>query len=147
MAAVKVLFYDMALTVLGYITNMASGIETLINKIPGVTVDLTSGLDSFYAKLESAQKKVKDEAGWVEYVKKMDYIDYSKAAGAGYRFGEGLADKVAGVIMLGWVISPAASAILRLIPGRSPMKSISPMKICSSSGMSQKCAISKISCN
>ena len=96
-AAVKVLFYDMALTVLGYITNMASGIETLINKIPGVTVDLTSGLDNFYAKLESAQKKVKDEAGWVEYVKKMDYIDYSKAAGAGYRFGEGLADKVAGV--------------------------------------------------
>ena len=96
-AAVKVLFYDMALTVLGYITNMASGIETLINKIPGVTVDLTSGLDSFYAKLESAQKKAKDEAGWVEYVKKMDYIDYSKAAGAGYRFGEGLADKVAGV--------------------------------------------------
>lgn len=96
-AAVKVLFYDMALTVLGYITNIASGIETLINKIPGVTVDLTSGLDSFYAKLESAQKKVKDEAGWVEYVKKMDYIDYSKAAGAGYRFGEGLADKVAGV--------------------------------------------------
>lgn len=96
-AAVKVLFYDMALTVLGYITNMASGIETLINKIPGVTVDLTSGLDSFYAKLESAQKKVKDEAGWVEYVKKMDYIDYSKAAGAGYRFGEGLADKVSGM--------------------------------------------------
>lgn len=95
-AAVKVLFYDMALTVLGYITNMASGIETIINKIPGVTVDLTSGLDNFYAKLESAQKKVKDEAGWVEYVKKMDYIDYSKAAGAGYRFGEGLADKVSG---------------------------------------------------
>ena len=95
-AAVKVLFYDMALTVLGYITNMASGIEALINKIPGVTVDLTSGLDNFYAKLESAQKKVKDEAGWVEYVKKMDFIDYSKAAGAGYRFGEGLADKVSG---------------------------------------------------
>ena len=95
-AAVKVLFYDMDLTVLGYITNMASGIEAVINKIPGVTVDITSGLDSFYAKLESAQKKVKDESGWVEYVKKMDYIDYSKAAGAGYRFGEGLADKVSG---------------------------------------------------
>lgn len=26
----------------------------------------------------------------------MDYIDYSKAASAGYRFGEGLADKVSG---------------------------------------------------
>lgn len=96
-AAVKVLFYDMALTVLGYISKMASGIETLINKILGVTVDITSGLDSFYAKLESAQQKVKDKSGWVEYVKKMDYIDYSKAAGAGYRFGEGLADKVSGM--------------------------------------------------
>lgn len=96
-AAVQVLFYDMALTVLGYITRMASGIEAVVNKIPGVTVDLTSGLDSFYAKLESAQKKVKDKSEWVEYVKKMDYVDYSKAASAGYQFGEGLADKISGV--------------------------------------------------
>ncbi|MCQ4735887.1 hypothetical protein, partial [Anaerotruncus colihominis] len=40
----------------------------LINKIPGVTVDITSGLDSFYAGLEQAQQKVKDEAGWVDFV-------------------------------------------------------------------------------
>lgn len=96
-AAVKVLFYDMALTVLGYISKMASGIESVINKIPGVTVDITSGLDSFYAKLESAQQKVKDKSGWVEYVQKMDFVDYSKAASAGYRFGAGLVDKVTGM--------------------------------------------------
>lgn len=95
--AVKVLFYDMALTVLGYISKMASGIESVINKIPGVTVDITSGLDSFYAKLESAQQKVKDKSGWVEYVQKMDFVDYSKAASAGYRFGAGLVDKVTGM--------------------------------------------------
>ena len=41
-AAVKVLFYDMAQTVLGYLLNIANGIEGLVNKIPGVTVDLTS---------------------------------------------------------------------------------------------------------
>ena len=96
-AAVKVLFYDMALTVLGYISKMASGIESVINKIPGVTVDITSGLDSFYTKLESAQQKVKDKSGWVEYVQKMDFVDYSKAASAGYRFGAGLVDKVTGM--------------------------------------------------
>lgn len=96
-AAVKVLFYDMALTVLGYISKMASGIESIINKIPGVTVDITSGLDSFYAKLESTQQKVKDKSGWVEYVQKMDFVDYSKAASAGYRFGAGLADKITGM--------------------------------------------------
>lgn len=96
-AAVKVLIYDMALTVIGYISNMAHAIENVINKIPGVTVDITSGLDSFYAGLEQAQQAVKDESGWVEYVKKMDYIDYGDAANAGYSFGKGVDDKVSGI--------------------------------------------------
>lgn len=100
-AAVKVLFYDMALTVIGYIKNMAQGIEDLLNKIPGVTVDITSGLDSFYKGLEEAQQKVKDESGWVEYVKKMDFIDYSDAAQAGYEFGQGIEDSVAGAFDFG----------------------------------------------
>lgn len=96
-AAVKVLFYDMALTVVGYIKNMAEAIETVINKIPGVTVDITSGLDNFYNRLEQAQQKVKDESGWVEYVKKMDFIDYRDAATAGYNFGEGIEDTIGGL--------------------------------------------------
>lgn len=99
-AAVKVLFYDMCLTVIGYIRNLAQGIEDLINKIPGVTVDITSGLDNFYAGLEQAQQKVKDKAGWVEYVQKTDFIDYSDAASAGYKFGEGIADKISGAFSL-----------------------------------------------
>lgn len=99
-AAVKVLFYDMCLTVIGYIRNLAQGIEDLINKIPGVTVDITSGLDNFYAGLEQAQQKVKDKAGWVEYVQKMDFIDYSDAASAGYKFGEGIVDKISGAFSL-----------------------------------------------
>lgn len=93
-AAVKVLFYDMCLTIIGYIRKLAQGIEDLINKIPGVTVDITSGLDNFYAGLEQAQQKVKDESGWVEYVQKMDFVDYSEAASAGYDFGKGIADKI-----------------------------------------------------
>lgn len=95
-AAVEVAFYDMFLTVLGYISKLAHVIEDVINKIPGVTVDITSGLDNFYAGIEKAQQKVKDESGWVEYVKKMDFIDYSDAASAGYKFGQGIDDKVSG---------------------------------------------------
>lgn len=93
-AAIKVAFYDMCLTVIGYIQNLAAGIETLLNKIPGVTVDITSGLDSFYSGLEQAQQAVKDKSGWVEYVQKMDFIDYRDAANAGYRFGKGIEEKV-----------------------------------------------------
>lgn len=86
-AAIKVLFYDMVLTVLGYIVNLAEGIETLINKIPGMEVDITTGMDNFYSSLEAAQQQVKDEAGWVEYVGKMDYINYEVAAQVGYQAG------------------------------------------------------------
>ena len=93
----------MCLTVIGYISNLAHAIENLLNKIPGVTVDITSGLDNFYAGLEQAQQKVKNEAGWVEYVQKMDFIDYSDAASAGYKFGEGLKDKVSGLFNMGGI--------------------------------------------
>lgn len=100
-AAVKVLFYDMALTVIGYISNMAHAIEDVINKIPGVSVDITSGLDNFYNGLEEAQQKVKDESGWVEYVQKREFIDYSDAARAGYNFGAGIENKISGLFDFG----------------------------------------------
>lgn len=93
-AAVKVLFYDMCLTVIGYITNMAHAIEDVINKIPGVTIDITSGLDNFQNKIEDASQKVKDESEWKEYVKRIDYIDYGDAYNAGYDFGEGIDKKI-----------------------------------------------------
>lgn len=96
-AAIKVLFFDMSLTVIGYIKNLAKGIETLINKIPGITIDITSGLDEFYSRIERIQQNVKDKSGWVEYVKKMDYVDYSYAASIGYNFGQGIEDKVSGL--------------------------------------------------
>lgn len=95
-ASIKILFYDMAHIVIGYVLNMARAIESVINKIPGVTIDITSGLDAFYNQLEKASQAVKDESGWVEYVGKMDYMDYEKAAGAGYKFGEGIDSKISG---------------------------------------------------
>ena len=84
----------MCLTVIGYFQNLAGAIETVLNKIPGVTVDITSGLDSFYSQLEKAQQAVKDESGWVEYMEKWDYIDYGDAARAGYLFGEGIENTI-----------------------------------------------------
>ena len=96
-AAVKVAFYDMCITVIGYISNLANTIETLLNKIPGVTVDITSGLDNFYAGLEQARQTVKDESGWVEYVAAWDYVDYADAATKGYNFGERIGDKISAV--------------------------------------------------
>lgn len=54
--AVKVLFYDMSITVIGYIQSLVGGIEDLINAIPGVEVNLTSGIDSLYNRLQSSRQ-------------------------------------------------------------------------------------------
>lgn len=89
-AAIKILFLDMALTVLGHIKTVAHGIEDLINKIPipGISVDLTSGIDNLYDKVTDAKNKIKDESDWKEYVKPWDYVDYSEAWDAGSKIGK-----------------------------------------------------------
>lgn len=95
-SAVQILFYDMASTVIGYITEMAKTIEAVINKIPGVEIEITSGLESFQNALKTKAAEVKSEAGWVEYMQKWDYKDLGEAKKNGYEFGVGLENKVKG---------------------------------------------------
>ncbi len=97
-AAVKVLFLDMADTCIGYVLNMAKAIESILNKIPGVTVNITSGLESFKNSIESKSKTIKDESGWKEYVKRPELMDYTAAAGKGYTKGSALANKASNLI-------------------------------------------------
>lgn len=89
-ASVKLLFYDMALTVLGFIQNVAQGLENLINKIPGVEVNLTSGIDSLYNKIAQGAQTIRSESGWKEYVKAWDYKDLADAFSGGYNWGSNL---------------------------------------------------------
>lgn len=97
-AAVEVLFYNMAMNCLGFVSSMVRGIESLINKIPGVEIDITSGLDNLYAGLEQRVQQVKDASGWQEYVQRMDFVDYTDYARKGYDLGKGFADRVSGVL-------------------------------------------------
>lgn len=92
-AAVKILFYDLASTVIGYIAEMARSIETIINRIPGVNVQISAGLDNFKAGLEKAATEAKDAAGWEEVVKKKDFLNGADLANKGYDIGAGLADR------------------------------------------------------
>lgn len=89
-ASVKLLFYDMALTVLGFIQNVAQGLENLINKIPGVEVNLTSGIDSLYNKIAQGAQTIRSESGWKEYIKAWDYKDLADAFSGGYNWGSNL---------------------------------------------------------
>lgn len=89
-ASVKLLFYDMALTVLGFIQNVAQGLENLINKIPGVEVNLTSGIDILYNKIAQGAQTIRSESGWKEYIKAWDYKDLADAFSGVYNWGSNL---------------------------------------------------------
>lgn len=88
--AVKVLFYDMAITVLGYIRNLANGIESLINAIPGVEVNLTGGINNLYDQLQANREAAIAAGSYKEYIKPMEYIDLADAYATGYDFGSNL---------------------------------------------------------
>jgi tape measure domain-containing protein len=96
--AVKVLFLDMANTCISYILNMAKAIENIINKIPGVTVDITSGLDNLKAGIEKKTSKIKDETGWKEYIKQPELMDITKSAKTGYNIGSGIEKGISGLL-------------------------------------------------
>lgn len=89
-AAVKALFLDMVTTVLGMVSNLAHGIENVLNMIPGVEVDVSSGLDGIYTKVKQKSQSVKDGSGWKEYLPHIENIDLSKAYSTGYNWGSNL---------------------------------------------------------
>ena len=97
-AAVEVLFLDMANTCISYVLNMARAIENIINKIPGASVNITSGLDALKNGIETKAKTIKDESGWKEYVKQPELMDYSAAASKGYAKGSALAGKISNLV-------------------------------------------------
>lgn len=100
-AAVKILFLDLASDVIVQVANMAHAIEDVINRIPGVHVDITSGLDDFRRRVESAAAKVKSESAWKEIVSKREFIDIGNVARNVYEWGSekeaGFKNKFSGI--------------------------------------------------
>ena len=85
--AIKVLFYDMVLTVLGYLGNLAGAIEGLLNKIPGVKVNLTGSIENMTDSINSARENAIKSGNYTEYVKAWDFLDYETAWNAGSKIG------------------------------------------------------------
>jgi tape measure domain-containing protein len=93
-AAVQTLFLDLTTNVLGFIEKMAKGIESLLNKIPGVNVNITSGITSLRDKLAAKSAEIKSKADLVTYVQSKEFMDYSEGWEKGSQTGKNLMDKV-----------------------------------------------------
>ena len=85
--AVKKLFYDMSITVLSYLTNIAKGIENILNSIPGVHVSITSGMENMLGGLETARANLKSDQDVIS-IPRLDQVDYSNAFDFGSRIGK-----------------------------------------------------------
>ncbi len=97
-AAIQLLFYELAINVIGFIRKIAEGIETLLNNIPGLELDITSNLDSLLSELEKKSQNVKDKAGFEDVMQTLEYKDYGGAFKGGYDWGEGREDNFAGML-------------------------------------------------
>lgn len=93
-ASIKTLFLDLAVTVLGFIERMAQGIENLLNKIPGVNVDITSGITGLKDKLAAKSAEIKSEAELKTYVQSKEFMDFSEGFVKGSNIGKNLVDKI-----------------------------------------------------
>lgn len=88
--AIDVLFYDMSITILKYVQNVAQGLEGLINMIPGVEVNMTSGIDKLIGKLEYGRNWTIKQNGYKEYIKPWENFDLGKSYKSGYNWGANL---------------------------------------------------------
>jgi len=88
--AIDVLFYDMSITILKYVQNVAQGLEGLINMIPGVEVNMTSGIDKLIGKLEYGRNWTIKQNGYKEYIKPWENFDLGKAYNSGHDWGANL---------------------------------------------------------
>ena len=89
-ASVQLLFLGMVENVLGYIGGLAQGIQDLLNKIPGVEVDLTSGVNEGLSKVGNLSDQIKQASGWKEYAEKFDFLSPSEMAAGAYSWGANL---------------------------------------------------------
>lgn len=85
--AVKKLFYDLVINALQYMGNLAKGIENILNKIPGLKVDLTGGMDKLLKKLEDARDNLKSEEDVVKLMR-FEQLDYGEAFNKGQDIGK-----------------------------------------------------------
>lgn len=93
-AAVEILFNDLMIAVLGFIKTMLQGIEDLINKIPGVKIDITSGISDFGTKVADRTQKIKNESEWEEIVKTKEFMDYSDGYSKGNKMGKQISNSI-----------------------------------------------------
>lgn len=99
-AAVKVLFLDLAITVLGYFDSLATSLIELVNLIPGVELTASSGFEGWIDSLQRMKQEIVNDKGLVSS-NRWDNVSMKENADMWYNLGYdlslGASDKLTGV--------------------------------------------------
>lgn len=93
-SAIQIMFYNLMVNVIGFMLAMAKGIEDVINKIPGVEVDITSAVRDLKDDITEKAAKLKSESEWKEFVKTKNFMDFSDGVALGQKEGKELKSKL-----------------------------------------------------
>lgn len=85
--AIDVLFYDLKISILKYIQNVAQALDGLLSMIPGVTTNLSGGIDRLIGQQEYGRNWTIKQNGYKEYIKPWENFDLGKSYTAGYSWG------------------------------------------------------------
>ncbi|WP_094549953.1 tape measure protein [Petroclostridium xylanilyticum] len=85
--AVKKLFYDLSINALSFLTNIAKGIEKIINSIPGLNVNITGGMENLLDTLKAERDNLKSDKNVIR-LKRFEQMDYSTAFDMGKDWGK-----------------------------------------------------------
>lgn len=93
-ASVKLLFLDLARNVIDTVATMVRSIENLINMIPGVHVNISSGITNFSKGISGEINKIKKDSGYKDVIGSMKQVSLGEAYKSGYNIGKGIENKV-----------------------------------------------------
>ena len=121
--AIKVLFFDLALSILNKIQGVAKGIQDVLQFIPGLkNINLTAGIDQTISAISGAKQSAIDSGKYTEYVKAWDYVDYSDAISKGVDIGANIGSALDNFSLEG-ILSTATSGLYDTVG--APLEGIS----------------------
>ena len=83
-ASIKLLFLGLSESVIGVVLSMVRTIENIINRIPGVNIDITSGISGGLDTIRRAAETIRKESEWEEVMATREFSNIMDAYDNGF---------------------------------------------------------------
>lgn len=95
--AVKKLFWELSMYITEAVRGAARQIEKLVNSIPGVEINITSGLDRMIDDYKNKLSALEASNPNAYKIDRMKYKNLDEAYNSGYNWGSSAVDKISGI--------------------------------------------------